>query len=725
MQAFCDTKMMFFLLLYMINQIEGLPLCPTSCNCNKVSAPNENFFISCPNGYNQSEMRTFLGNIPLIWNNPTLITFLNSSLSSIPEEACSIRKRYPSQYPYIELNGNDVSTLSKNSTLVCAELFSGLIIRYSNLQKVDSEYFRNFTSILLINLSHNKLSYIHPQTFTWPSLKKLIRLDLTYNNFITIDMWIFQLPAYMDGNRHVVVNMSFNQIEDMENTVGFDPTQVQRGHFLHVDLQYNRIHSLKRFLDVIRVKNLFDLWNFWDVTFHMKYNQLYCDCDMYYFMEMVRLFIAAFENTVAEELIMVPCYKPDRLAHKLIRHIKKEEFNCFVDNCTTDNCQCVYTPGNDTLRVICEGMSLRTLPEMVRTAKNLELYLSHNDIEHISKNKYFSNITILDLSNNSIVEISKDVIPPKVKYLLLHKNYISSLSQDIQDIDLSRLKQLTLSNNPFKCDCYAGWMKKWLIQNDVITDRNGVACSGPEWNYGKLVMEVNEGEFVCYKIGIIVKVVPVLVISIVLLLITILLIVFRDYVRLFLFTRFGVRLRYDYDDVTRKYDVFLSYNSQDEAWVDQLTENLETHEPAYRVCVHYKEFEPGLPIAQNIVNCIDASHCTVMVVSKNFLESDWCKYEFRVAHQSALIEKRTKVIVVVYGEVDSNKMDNDLRMYLKTNTYLKKDDPRFWNKLLMSLPKPSGRVNPADLDMEDYLKMNNITISLPSHSVDGKDVPKG
>lgn len=63
--------------------------------------------------------------------------------------------------------------------------------------------------------------------------------------------------------------------------------------------------------------------------------------------------------------------------------------------------------------------------------------------------------------------------------------------------------------------------------------------------------------------------------------------------------------------------------------------------------------------------------------------------EFRVAHKKTLDDRRQRVILILYGDIDSTQMDNadeSFKFYLKTNTYIKWNDPWFIKKIVYAMP---------------------------------------
>ena len=138
-------------------------------------------------------------------------------------------------------------------------------------------------------------------------------------------------------------------------------------------------------------------------------------------------------------------------------------------------------------------------------------------------------------------------------------------------------------------------------------------------------------------------------------------------------------------DKDKKYDAFISYAYQDERFVvKHIVSELEKY--GYKLCIHIRNFMPGDSIQEQIVQSIEESRRTIIILSPSFLKSNWTRMEFRTAHTQGMLEGRTRVIPILYDDVDTDDVGDELKAYFKTNTYVKWGDPWFWQKLRYAMP---------------------------------------
>lgn len=113
------------------------------------------------------------------------------------------------------------------------------------------------------------------------------------------------------------------------------------------------------------------------------------------------------------------------------------------------------------------------------------------------------------------------------------------------------------------------------------------------------------------------------------------------------------------------YDVFVSYCEQNRNWVlDEFIPNVEQRE-SINVCLHERDFQVGYGILENIVSCMDRSRCLLLLVSENFLQSQWCQFEMNLAQHRLLETRREKLILVLLEDIPERKQPKTLKYLMR------------------------------------------------------------
>ena len=85
-------------------------------------------------------------------------------------------------------------------------------------------------------------------------------------------------------------------------------------------------------------------------------------------------------------------------------------------------------------------------------------------------------------------------------------------------------------------------------------------------------------------------------------------------------------------DSTYRYDVFISYSTQDKAWVrGELLQTLE--KAGLTVCIDYRDFRVGAPTVTEIRELLKASKKTLVVLTPSYIERDWTEFETLLGYQ--------------------------------------------------------------------------------------------
>ncbi|KAI5641119.1 TIR domain-containing protein [Phthorimaea operculella] len=161
----------------------------------------------------------------------------------------------------------------------------------------------------------------------------------------------------------------------------------------------------------------------------------------------------------------------------------------------------------------------------------------------------------------------------------------------------------------------------------------------------------------------------------------------RRQVKIFLYSRGWCLccITDDEVDADRRYDIFISFCHDDtKVVVDEILPILDRD---YKVCVHLRDWYPGDLIPAQITRSVEQSRRTIVIMSRNFVRSLWGSLEFQTAHVSGLVDGRPRVIMVILDDVlEKEQLPTEMRSYVKLNTYVRWDDPWFWEKLRYALP---------------------------------------
>ncbi|CAC5415051.1 unnamed protein product [Mytilus coruscus] len=140
----------------------------------------------------------------------------------------------------------------------------------------------------------------------------------------------------------------------------------------------------------------------------------------------------------------------------------------------------------------------------------------------------------------------------------------------------------------------------------------------------------------------------------------------------------------NYANEDRHYDAFIAYSEKDVDWVlHSAIPMLETEETGktFRLCLHHRDFEIGETISNNIIKSVENSHHTILLISNDFLTSEWCMMEFRTALQKILQDKNRHMILIMKDIVTTDNIDPDLKTCINCHTHLDIRDFLFWDKL--------------------------------------------
>nr|WLK77136.1 Toll-like receptor [Eisenia andrei] len=313
-------------------------------------------------------------------------------------------------------------------------------------------------------------------------------------------------------------------------------------------------------------------------------------------------------------------------------------------------------------------------------------------------------LRILDVSENEINVLQRPILQNlKLEVLLLRDNWLSvinitTLPEDTWD----RLTRVDFSENTLYCDCQVVWFRRWLKKrkNTTVENLHLTRCTGPaEVKDVPIHLLKHPTDLECFSEEADAYLLSVFFAVFMTTLVTFLVAILHRlrWILKYWYFRYKARakeFRELLDQQHYEFDAFLSYSETNYEWVvDQLHPRLE-NEFGLRLCIHHRDWSLGSDIVDNIVNSIERSRKTVLIVSNAFAVSQWCHFEMTMAQTKLFEDDRDNLILVLLEEIADCNMNPRLQLQMQKQTYIEWTENEigqqlFWERLGQALVTPS------------------------------------
>eukprot|EP00092_Neocalanus_flemingeri_P003046 GFUD01003255.1.p1 GENE.GFUD01003255.1~~GFUD01003255.1.p1 ORF type:complete len:1061 (+),score=210.03 GFUD01003255.1:285-3467(+) len=668
------------------------------------------------------------------------IKFLNIHVKGIPEDflkGCKELKSIIMQSGYIkaipknlfkdtpivekiDFVNNEITEFDED-TLKGLTKLSSLRLMLNNISVIVPEIFTDLTNLKTLNLAKNNIEDISDEIFKLTP--KLQDLDLSHNK-------LTRLPDGFEGQFSVLKNLkisknlinSFNievitRFSDLltldlsANIISgiLDITRIDsnRSDDIIIDLSRNRlerVHLTKKSMQEKKVK------------FLLSNNPLVCDC----FATEIKQLDEETKKIYSRDKQLIN-QKDFRCANnKNLLETSYSDLNCpfpseiLNENCPP-NCTCSLNRYSRRISVNCAGQALTQIPlnlpaipvesdgTILHLENNLLVNLTEN-LERLSSNNLsnFERISELHLSSNKLKYVDHKFLPARLEYIGLDNNNIQFYSNETIQYFQKKVKQSNLSlkfgNNPYDCNCNSLELLHFLKKSySHVEDFNDLTIKCLDKT--KNLFTQNKEDFCSPNFPLLTALIPAIIMCIVIILLLVLHIYYKETIIIYVFSTSWGKIFFSEDlvDKNKPYDAFLSYSHHDSEFVEKillpgLESELNPKELQYKCLIHTRDWNVGEMISEQIIESVDTSRRTIIVLSKGYIQSMWTRLEFKAAHTKAMKDNTQRVIIILHGEKPlKEELDDDLQRYITSNTYIDTNDPWFWKKLRYALPKKSRK----------------------------------
>ena len=591
-------------------------------------------------------------NLPttLLKNCPKLkfLRIQKGKLTEIPDSLFS----HSRHIEFIDFAGNEIRTLSPNMLRNLRQLKT-LRLHFNKLEEINENILINSTNIEHIELQNNmirslddglllKLPYLqnltlsnnHLQVIPYqsrnitsrhrPSLR-LERLFLAGNKIQQVN-----IAALLSGFSKIkTLDLEHNQLTGYLNLTAIDQINSTS---LELNLNSNKLNGL--ILDVNLDKKL---------KVSLKNNPLKCDC----FATVIK------EQEYYSNLQIIPNNIDCEGDGVALVSKSTDDLLCpaaLVDEDCEAGCRCEVNTQVRHAVITCDIRTRKHLLEALRSYQNWTVDLRVTSVPgpRIRVDLGGHNIRELHLSNIELEEVHLESIPSTLHVIRLDNNKLKSVPHTVrliqQQVMAGRREdfEVRLGENPWMCHCdnveLLLFVQKYY---SVIKDKVTFDCDNLR---GQDVRQLEISDL-CHENIIVFHIIGVLIPIICILLIIVISGCYRDLIFVYVFSKPWGKYLISEESVDRdkSHDVFISYSHADSPWVESvllpgLERPVDDRSAHYKCLVHTRDWLPGQAIPDQILESVESSRRTVIVLSRDFVTSVWSNMEFRAAHSKAIKE---------------------------------------------------------------------------------------
>ena len=577
------------------------------------------------------------------------------------------------------------------------------------LKRIENCAFKWIPSLLTLNLTLNQITYLSKESFY--GLTSLLRLDLSHNSLSKVPSDALKVFSKYASLQYL--DFSYNKLDKM----------IVQDAFSAVSSSLNTLNLgfIGDFLIIHNINWISSLQNLTDLTLTCS------DCSspnilINSFTQLPSLQNLQISTFPVVDFAIPLCSLFPNLEVISILYDKKFDFSEFSLYAAIQGCSNLKEL---ELSGILQNTDLVDFAHQNITLFRLEtLRLAFNKLTSVKKVFVIGapKLKHLDVAENLLTIIDDDIAHkyPDLISLNVQDNKLQSLDglehlTFLQKVNASgneitvvpswllfksiNFKTLDLSNNPFHCTCEIKPFKNWILSdNQTCLQPGQYVCTTPEDLKGMSITAIDldcRSKTAFYLSATITS-------TLLLFVVIIILFRYRWHIKYKLFLLYRNYHPFpdpdeDFEMLQLQYHAYVAYNENsavDDAWVmDDLQPNMEEGPDPLRVCIKSRDFTPGHFLLDSIDESIRQSRKTILVLSPDFVRSEWCYQEMQMAQMRLLDDNLDVIVLVLLNDIPENKMTMSLRQILCRKDYLKWPKDRagqrlFWQRLREELKGP-------------------------------------